>query len=111
MFQAPLADRLKLAVCAFPARLAPPATIGKRTPHMPGKPVILTVDDDSAVLRAIERDLRRRYGQKHRVLAAPSGVKALELLDRLRERQEPIALFLVAHRMPQINGIEFPTPA
>ena len=27
------------------------------------KPVILTVDDDPDVLRAVERDLRRKYGK------------------------------------------------
>ena len=44
----------------------------------PVKPVILTVDDDVPVLRAIERDLRARYGKEHRVVAASSGAEALE---------------------------------
>ena len=37
------------------------------------KPIIMTVDDDVAVLRAIERDLRRKYGGTYRVLRAESG--------------------------------------
>ncbi|MCU1339261.1 MAG: hypothetical protein JWO19_4842, partial [Bryobacterales bacterium] len=32
------------------------------------KPVILTVDDDADVLRAIERDLKKHYEDKYRVL-------------------------------------------
>lgn len=71
------------------------------------KPVILTVDDDPDVLSSIERDLKRRYSEKYRVLSANSGSAALELLKRLGQRNEPIALFLVDHRMPQMNGIEF----
>lgn len=72
-----------------------------------GRPVILAVDDDAEVLRAVERDLRRRYSDRYRILTAPSGAAALELLARLRERGEPVALFVVDHRMPQMNGIEF----
>ena len=32
------------------------------------KPVLITVDDDREVLRAVERDLRRHYGENYRVL-------------------------------------------
>jgi thioredoxin reductase (NADPH) len=74
---------------------------------MPIKPVVLTVDDDVPVLRAVERDLRKRYGQNYRILSAPSGPGALDLLRRIDQRNEPVALFLVDHRMPQMTGIEF----
>ena len=42
------------------------------------KPVILTVDDDPGVSRAVARDLRRHYGQAHRIVRAESGPDALE---------------------------------
>ena len=71
------------------------------------KPAILAVDDDADVLRAIERDLRHHYGENYRILTAPSGPAALELIAKIRQRNEPIALFLVDHRMPQMNGVEF----
>ena len=32
------------------------------------KPILLSVDDDSDVLRAIERDLRSQYGAEYRVI-------------------------------------------
>ena len=32
------------------------------------KPILLSVDDDSDVLRAIERDLRSQYGAEYQVL-------------------------------------------
>ncbi len=70
------------------------------------KPVILTVDDDPDVLRAVERDLRRRYGQNFRIVRAESGAVALDLLRRLERQNEAVALMLVDHRMPQMNGIE-----
>jgi thioredoxin reductase (NADPH) len=50
---------------------------------VPAKPVLLSVDDDPEVVRAIERDLRRRYGHDYRVLRAESGPAALDLLERL----------------------------
>jgi len=71
------------------------------------KPVLLAIDDDPQVLRAVERDLRSQYAEKYRVLPAASGPAGLDLLDRLRQRDEAVALFLVDHRMPQMNGIEF----
>ena len=70
------------------------------------KPVLLTVDDDPDVLRAVERDLRRQYGEHYRVLRADSGTSALDTLAKLQERGEPVALLLVDHRMPHMNGIE-----
>jgi thioredoxin reductase (NADPH) len=71
------------------------------------KPVLITVDDDPDVLRSIERDLRRRYSERYRILSANSGQAALELVDKVRERDNTVALFLADHRMPEMNGIEF----
>ena len=70
------------------------------------KPVILTVDDDPDVLRAVERDLRQRYDDRYRILRAESGIAALDLLRRLQQRNDSVALLLVDHRMPEMNGIE-----
>ncbi|MBV8552925.1 MAG: FAD-dependent oxidoreductase [Acidobacteriaceae bacterium] len=70
------------------------------------KPVILTVDDDPDVLRAVERDLRRKYAEHYRILKAASGKEALDLLHRLKQQDAPVALLVVDHRMPQMNGIE-----
>ena len=71
-----------------------------------GKPVILMVDDDPEVLSAIERDVKRRYEERFRVLKAGSGRAALDLLRRLQQRNETVALFLFDHRMPQMTGVE-----
>jgi len=71
------------------------------------KPVLLTVDDDREVLRAIERDLRRNYASDYRVLRAESGPAALEIVRELKVRNNPIALFLVDQRMPGLSGVEF----
>jgi thioredoxin reductase (NADPH) len=72
-----------------------------------GEPFLLAVDDDAAVCRAVERDLRRQYGERFRVLRAESGADALELVQRIAERDEQIALLLVDQRMPQMTGVEF----
>jgi thioredoxin reductase (NADPH) len=75
------------------------------------RPSILTVDDDREVLRAIERDLRRKYGEHYRVLRADSGQAALEALRELNVRNDPVALLLVDQRMPGMSGVEFITEA
>ena len=71
------------------------------------KPVIWTIDDDPDVLRAVERDLRRHYGDRYRVISADSGVSALEGVKQLKLRNEAVALFLVDQRMPRMSGVEF----
>src|SRR5829696_1171226 len=71
------------------------------------RPVLLTVDDDLNVLRAIERDLRQQYGSRFRILKTDSGQKALELVKQLKLRNESLALLLVDQRMPQMSGVAF----
>ncbi|MGV0720288.1 FAD-dependent oxidoreductase [Mycolicibacterium elephantis] len=73
----------------------------------PRKPVILTVDDDPAVSRAVARDLRRHYGEAFRIVRAESAHDALETLNELKLRGETVAVFVADYRMPQMSGIEF----
>jgi thioredoxin reductase (NADPH) len=70
------------------------------------KPLILTVDDEPQVLNAIERDLRHHYGSDYRIIKAGSGAEALEVVRHLKQRNEPVALFLVDQRMPLMSGTE-----
>ncbi len=72
-----------------------------------GKPVILAVDDDPQVLRAVERDLRQHFAGDYRIVRAPSGAEALEAARELKRRNELVALFLVDQRMPSMTGTEF----
>ena len=62
------------------------------------KPYILAIDDDVSVLRAVERDLRKRYAENYRVVRAESGASALGVLRQLQLRNEPVALLLVDQR-------------
>jgi len=71
------------------------------------RPIILTVDDDPEVLRSIARDLRNQYGENYRVLRADSGAAALEALDELTRKSEPVALILSDQRMPGMDGVTF----
>ncbi|HZR40485.1 MAG TPA: response regulator, partial [Ktedonobacteraceae bacterium] len=71
------------------------------------KPAILLVDDDPDVLHAIERDVRRRYGNPYRIVRAGSGADALNVLKQLQLRNEPVALLLTDQRMPSMSGVEF----
>jgi len=70
------------------------------------RPVLLAVDDEPSVARAVERDLRRRYGRDYRVLRAGSGEEALTTLREAKLRGTPIALLLVDQRMPGMSGVE-----
>lgn len=71
------------------------------------KPVLLAVDDDHEVVRAVERDLRSRYAPNYAVLRAESGSEALDVLERLALRGDQVALLLADQRMPEMTGVEF----
>src|ERR1700738_5201620 len=68
---------------------------------------ILTVDDDPGVSRAVPRDLRRRYGERHRIVRAESAAAALDALRQMKLRGDLVAVILADYRMPELNGIEF----
>jgi len=83
------------------------ASSAPEAPTAPARPVILTVDDDPGVSRAVARDLRRKYGEGHRIVRAESGTTALDALRQMKLRGEPVAVLLADYRMPEMNGIEF----
>jgi len=74
---------------------------------MSSKPVILTVDDDPDVLRAIERDLRQEYADRYRIVRANSARSGLDSLRQLKARNEAVALLLADQRMPELDGVGF----
>ena len=67
---------------------------------------ILTVDDDPAVSQAISRDLRSRYSDNYRIVRASSGAEALTVLEEFARRDQPVAMIVSDHRMPEMTGIE-----
>src|SRR5208337_188358 len=71
------------------------------------KPILLSVDDDADVLRAIERDLRSQYGADYRVIGSDSPEGGLNLLKQLKVRNDKVALLLVDQRMPKMDGVTF----
>jgi thioredoxin reductase (NADPH) len=71
------------------------------------KPIILTVDDDPGALIAIKRDLGRQYEKRFRIVGSDSGVKALELVQKLKAQNEVLALAIADQRMSLMTGVEF----
>jgi len=70
-------------------------------------PFIIIVDDDTQVLRAIQRDIRNKYRDEYRVTATESAIEALELIKELKLKNDTVALFISDQRMPEMEGIEF----
>jgi thioredoxin reductase (NADPH) len=71
------------------------------------RPAIVAVDDEPAVLAAVARDLRRRFGEGYRILRAGSGADGLDLLRELRTRGDQVALLVADQRMPGMAGTEY----
>lgn len=70
------------------------------------RPIIVAVDDDRAVLSAVRGDLRRQYGQHYRIIVAPGGAEAIEVLKELKLRNSPLALVVSDQRMPEVSGFD-----
>jgi len=70
-------------------------------------PIIFTIDDDPQVLRAISRDLKKKYNGEYKILSTTSANEALEILTDLKNSSDVIALFLCDQRMPEMEGVAF----
>jgi thioredoxin reductase (NADPH) len=70
------------------------------------RPVILAIDDEPEVLRAVQRDLRSHYGSDYRILGAGGGEEAIDTIEELAKRETPLALILADQRMPSITGVD-----
>jgi len=71
------------------------------------RPIILSIDDDPQVLRAISRDLKTMYGKEYKVLSTTSANEALEMLPDLKNSSDVIAMFVCDQRMPEMEGVTF----
>ena len=71
------------------------------------RPAIVVVDDEPTVLAAVARDLRSGFGERFRILRAPSGAEALEILRQLRARGDQVAMLIADQRMPGMPGTEY----
>ena len=71
------------------------------------RPVILVVDDDPEVVRAVARDMRLAFGEHFQIVRADSGSAALEAARQLKLQNRPVALLLSDQRMPGMTGVEF----
>ena len=73
---------------------------------MPGKPVILAVDDDPLALDRVLDELRRRYGRDYDVAGEVSAEAALARIDTLADSGTRVALVLADQwlREPHVTG-------
>ena len=70
-------------------------------------PFIVIVDDDTQVLRAIQRDIRNKYRDEYKVAATASAHEALDMIKELKLKNEEVALFISDQRMPEMEGVVF----
>ncbi len=71
------------------------------------KPIILAVDDDQQVLRAVARDLKSKYRSEYKVVSTTNPEEALVALVDYKKKGNHVALFLIDQRMPEMLGVEF----
>ncbi|MES2774131.1 MAG: FAD-dependent oxidoreductase [Bacteroidota bacterium] len=70
-------------------------------------PYIIIIDDDTQVLRAIQRDIRNQYRDEYKIAATESANEAIEMIKELKLKNDEVALFITDQRMPEMEGIAF----
>lgn len=71
------------------------------------KPVILCVDDEEAVLESLKAQLKSALGNSYRYEMAEDANEALELIDKLVEKDVTIILIVSDWLMPGMKGDDF----
>jgi thioredoxin reductase (NADPH) len=73
---------------------------------MPGKPLILAVDDDPLALDRVVDELERRYARDYEVAGETSADAALKRIEAAAAADEPVALVLADQwlREPHLTG-------
>src|SRR5258705_3826064 len=72
-----------------------------------GKPVLLIVDSNKDLLKQLQRDLERRYGERYLVITALSGHDAMTSLQQLRNEDRRVAMILVDQLLLDMQVGEF----
>jgi thioredoxin reductase (NADPH) len=67
---------------------------------------LLAVDADAVALGKVERELRHRYAGDYQVVCMTSAAEALEVLTRLSEAEEDVALVLAGQRLGEMTGAD-----
>jgi thioredoxin reductase (NADPH) len=70
-------------------------------------PIILCIDDDAQVLRALVRDLKTKYRDQYKIISTADVKEALASLLELKNKGETIAMFITDQRMPGVEGVAF----
>ncbi|MEA2617799.1 MAG: thioredoxin reductase, partial [Chloroflexota bacterium] len=70
------------------------------------RPILLAVGDDAETLRALTRDLRRRYRNRFRILRAPDGERAMATLRALAGAGQPVALVIADQGLATMSGLD-----
>jgi thioredoxin reductase (NADPH) len=70
-------------------------------------PIIFLVSSEAPVLKALETDLNRRFGNDTRIIGADGPAAGLARLAALADDAEPVALLIADQRMTEMTGIEF----
>jgi len=70
------------------------------------KPLIVIVDDDRAVLHALEAELTPAFAEIARIQAFDAPEDVLASIPRWSEEGRPIAVAVVDQKMPGMTGVE-----
>ncbi len=70
-------------------------------------PILFLVSQEPSLLKALSRDIHRRFGNDCRILIEHSPAAGLAALERLSPQEWPVAVLMADQRMPEMSGVDF----
>lgn len=71
------------------------------------QPIIFLIVHEESVLKALHRDINKRFGNDYNIYCEQKPDVALNRLQKLAKDQVPVALIIADQRMPEMPGINF----
>ncbi len=70
-------------------------------------PVLFIVSQEQSLLKVLQRDIHRRFGNDCRILSENAPTAGLAVLETLSSQARPVAVIMADQRMPEMSGIDF----
>lgn len=71
------------------------------------QPIIFLIVHEESVLKALHRDINKRFGSDYKLFCEQDPDSALKRLQLMATDEAPLALIIADQRMPEMAGVDF----
>ncbi len=71
------------------------------------RPIIFLIVHEKSVLKALNKDIKKRFGNDYSIYCEQKPDIALTRLQTFAAEEKPVALLIADQRMPEMSGVDF----